>query len=83
MLSALYPSKLATMQAADYYSIERPHENTSLVARFRKDVPRSVVTDATPAALAAFQARLSAACTRTCMPVQLLLPFNSPRMGLL
>ena len=57
---------LPVFERKPFYLVERPHEKTSLMARFREDVPRSTLTEATPSALAVFQARLSMAATRTC-----------------
>jgi len=66
-----------------YYSVGRPHEKTSLMAQFWDEVPRSILTEATPSALSVFQARLSMTATEISTPIQLSLPPNSSSMALL
>ncbi|ETW77316.1 hypothetical protein HETIRDRAFT_429590 [Heterobasidion irregulare TC 32-1] len=65
-----------------YAQTPKPHDKTSPIARFRQDVPSSIVTEATLTAQAIYQGRCSAMSSNTCSPIGLSLSHNSTCMTL-
>jgi WD40 repeat protein len=66
-----------------YYYTKRPHDNTSLLARFRDEIPPPDLSDASPSSRAVFQARVEITSALRHMPIQLSLPINSPHLAFL
>jgi hypothetical protein len=66
-----------------YYNTKRPHDNTSLLARFRDEIPPQDLSDATPSSRAIFQARVEITSAPRHMPIQLSLPVNSSHLAFL